>query len=224
MKVDGDVWRKWVTWVGAIETDLAVMVDDHALFDVFMDVVARNDAWLRENEGGAFLDLVRRSFIASAFMGVRRQVKAKDKGAISLLRLLSEVAAQAHQITYDLYLSFHPLKPDYWEWQRGTFDKLSEDGLVVSSGIVQKDIAEAEALSGKIEEIADRQIAHLDPRGTEATATFHDLAKCLRLFDELAVKYILFFTGASYSKTIQARLAFDTRRVFRHPFIKPGEP
>lgn len=70
---------------------------------------------------------------------------------------------------------------------------------------------------------AEPQLAHLDPRGTEAKATFIDLRQCLGLFDELAVKYILFFTGASYGKTIQARLAFDTRRVFRYPLIKPDE-
>jgi hypothetical protein len=40
----------------------------------------------------------------------------------------------------------------------------------------------------------------------------------------LTVKYIRFFTGTSYAgDTMKARLAFDTRRVFRRPFIKPED-
>ena len=225
--MDADVWSKWVKWIAVIENDLATLVDDHAVFDVFQDVVEQNGPWITENEGGAFVDLVRRSFVASAFMTVRRHVKAEDKDAISLLRLLSEMAAQAHQITYDFYLSVHPVNSDdNWIWVRqpGTFGKLSEDGLVVFPGILRKDIVEAERLSGKIEEIADRQIAHLDPRGTEAKATFDDLRQYLKLFYDLVAKYILFFTGPSYGKTLQADLAFDPRRVFQHPFIKPSEP
>jgi hypothetical protein len=225
MKLDGDVWKKWQKWVGIIESDLANSVDDQAMFDVFREVVEQNGAWIDSNEGATFVDLVKRSFASAAFMVVRRQVKARDKDAVSLLRLLTELAAQSHQLTYDAYLSFHPLEePDHWAWQRRVFDGLSEDGQVISKPLLDTDIAEANRLSDQIEEIADRQVAHLDPKGTAAKVTFDDLRTCLDYFDKLTVKYIRFFTGTSYAgDTMKARLAFDTRRVFRRPFIKPED-
>jgi len=223
MKVDGDAWQKWRQWVGIIEADLEKSVDDQAMFDIFRAVVKQNGAWIDSNEGAAFVDLVKRSFASAAFMAVRRQVKVRDRDAVSLLRLLTEVAAQSHQLTYDLYLKFHPLEePDRWAWQRRVFDGLSEDGQVVSKRLIENDIVEANRLSDQIEEIADRQVAHLDPKGTEVKVTFDDLRTCLDFFDKLAVRYIRFFTGTSYTgDTMKARLAFDTHRVFRHPFIKP---
>jgi hypothetical protein len=164
MKVGGDVWKKWQKWVGIIESDLANSVDDQAMFDVFREVIEQNGAWIDSNEGATFVDLVKRNFASAAFMVVRRQVKARDKDAVSLLRLLTELAEQSHQLTYDAYLSFHPLEePDRWAWQRRVFDGLSEDGQVISKRLLEIDIAEANRLSDLIEEIADRQVAHLDP-------------------------------------------------------------
>ena len=92
---------------------------------------------------------------------------------------------------------------------------MAEDGQVVSKRLVENDIIEANRLSDQIEEIADRQVAHLDPKGTEAKVTFDDLRTCLDYFDKLAVKYIRFFTGTSYAgDTMKARLVFDMHRVF----------
>jgi len=156
------------------------------------------------------------------FMTIRRQVKGKDEG-VSLVRLLTQIVEQSHQVTYQLYLTFNPLDPRIHEWQRDAFGKLSEDGLVVSRRLVEGDLDRAKQLSANAEGIADKQVAHLDPKGTEAKATFDELRDCLNLFDELTVKYIRFFTGISHAdETLKARLPFDPRQIFRQPLIMPG--
>jgi len=221
MKVDKNAWAKWQRWVSRIQLDLQTTVNDQAQFDVFRDVVVENAEWIGSNDGSGFVYLVRSSFRAHAFMTIRRQVKEKDD-AVSLVRLLNQVAEQAHQLTYERYLEFHPLDPTVHEWQRDAFGKLSENGVVVSRGLVEGDRDRAKQLSASAEEIADREIAHLDPRGPEAKATFDELRDCFCLFDELAVKYVRFFTGiAFHDNSLKVRLPPDPRRVFRYPLIKP---
>jgi hypothetical protein len=224
MRVDKTAWTKWQRWVVRIQLDLQTTVNDQAQYDVFRDVVVENAEWIGSNDGAGFVYLVRSSFRAHAFMAIRRLVKEKDD-AVSLVGLLSQVAEQAHQLTYGRYLDFNPIiDPTIHEWQRDAFGKLSEDGLVVSRGLVEADRNRAKQLSASAEEIADREIAHLDPRGPEAKATFDELRDCLYLFDELAVKYVRFFTGISFhDNSLKIRLPFDPRRVFRYPLIKPDE-
>jgi len=224
MKVDEIVWKKWMQWVSLIQLNLQNSVNDLAQFDVFREVVAQNADWIRSNNGSEFVYLVTRSFSSHAFMSIRRQVKIKrNDDAVSLVRLLTEVANQAHQLTYQLYLRFNPRDPAIHEWQVDAFGKLSEDRLVVSRELIQRDLDRAKQLSANAEEIADKQVAHLDFKGTEAKATFDELRDCLYHFDKLTVKYIRFFTGISHvDETLKVRLPFDPREIFRHPLIKSG--
>jgi hypothetical protein len=221
MKVDRDAWTKWQRWIARIQLDVQTTVNDQAQFDVFRDVVTENAEWIGSNDGAGFVYLVRSGFRAHAFMTIRRQVKEKD-GAVSLMRLLNEVAEQSHQLTYERYLGFHPRDPSIHEWQRDAFGKLSPNGLVVSKGLVEADRDRAKQLGASAEEIADREIAHLDPRGPEAKATFDELRDCLYLFDELVVRYTRFFSGISFhDNSLKIRLPPDPRRVFRYPLVKP---
>jgi hypothetical protein len=221
MKVDRTAWTKWQQWITWIQFDVQTTVNDQAQFDVFRDVVTENAEWIGSNDGVGFVYLVRSGFRAHAFMTIRRQVKEKDD-AVSLVRLLNQVAEQAHQLTYERYVEFHPIDPTIHEWQRDAFGKLSENGAVVSRELVEADRDRAKQLSASAEEIADREIAHLDPRGPAANATFDDLRKCLYLFDELVVRYIRFFSGISFhDNSLRIRLPPDPRRVFRYPLVKP---
>lgn len=221
MKVDRTAWTNWQRWIARIQLDLQTTVNDQAQFDVFRGVVAENAEWIGSNDGAGFVYLVRSSFRAHAFMTIRRQVKEKGN-AVSLVRLLKQVGEQAHQVTYERYLEFHPIDPTVHEWQRDAFGKLSENGVVVSRGLVEADRDRAKQLSASAEEIADREIAHLDPKGPEAKATFDELRDCLYHFDELVVRYTRFFSGiAFHDNSLRIRLPPDPRRVFRYPLVKP---
>jgi hypothetical protein len=221
MKVDEAAWRKWQQRIVLIQHNLQISVNDQVQFDVFREVVAHNTDWIQSNIGAEFVYLVTRSFASHVFMTIRRQVKARDKG--SLVRLLTLVAMQSHQLTYQRYLTFHPLIHTIHEWQRDAFGTLSEDGLVVTRSLVDNDLATIKQLSADAEKIVDNQVAHLETKGIKANATFDQLRNCLNHFAVLTVKYIRFFTGVSHPDGLKAQLPFDPRQIFGHPFTSPAD-
>jgi hypothetical protein len=83
------------------------------------------------------------------------------------------------------------------------------------------DRARARDLSAKIEEVADRIIAHHDRKRTQATVTFDELRDSIHAFDELVVKYRRFLTGAgSARETLAAANQSRFAEVFRY-LVKP---
>ena len=216
-------WVKWQGWARAIEADLSRVVDDRNDFDTFASVVDENLDWILANQGGSFLDFVRRSYVANVSMGIRRQLKAQ-KDSISLMGLMNAVCTHADLITFDRYTTFQKAAAsDNWDWRIPTFRKLSDDGIAVTRTVVESHVAEVKRLNIEIEEFADRVIAHHDKRGSAAEVSFDQLRASVAHFDEVAQKYIQFFTGIQMSdETLGAKLLDDAFEVFRHPFIKPS--
>ena len=199
--VDQKRWEKWKSWAQTIEDDLALVVDDRNEFDTFQNVVLENLEWILSHQGESFSLFVRRSYVANACMGIRRQLKDRDD-AISLIRLMREVKDSAAAITFDRFCAFMPGRDrSYTEWREPTFAKLSADGKVVSADRIQQHMDRVKTLNAQIEELADRTIAHHDPRGTSAIVKVDDVQASLAHFDELAQTYIQFFTGFSMGGT-----------------------
>lgn len=182
-----------------------------------------NGDWIDGNQGALFVDFIKRSYVGNAFMGVRRQLKV-DNDSISLMRLLEQMAAQAHQITLDFYLSIFPLKPDQdqdgFVWQKETFRGFTDDHVTLSSRIINEHMTEARALAAAIEKAADRTVAHLQKGEHKSNVTFDDLRSSIDHFDELACRYLALITGEGWS-SCGANIIFNWREVFRHPFVKP---
>jgi hypothetical protein len=225
MKVDAATWTKWQGWVQRIKADLANVVNEQANFDRFRSVVEGNGEWIDENGGARFIAFIKRSYAAAAFMGIRRQLKANDD-SISLIRLLKQLASAAHQVTLDRYkeLQAEGNAPPAWDWRKHALEALT-DGTnltVMSEAAVEADILQLRQLNERVEEIADRVIAHHDPRGSEAKVSFDDLRASIDAFDETVHKYILLFTGIYYAGgTLKASVAYDWEKIFRTPWIKP---
>ena len=78
MKVDGEVWKKWQRWAERIREDFGQVVEDRDIHEGFREVVQANGDWIDENEGALFVDFIKRNYVATAFMGVRRQLKVDD--------------------------------------------------------------------------------------------------------------------------------------------------
>jgi hypothetical protein len=104
VKVDANVWKKWQDWAERIREDFGQVVEDRDVHEGFRRVVQENGDWIDENQGALFVDFIKRNYVGNAFMGVRRQLKVDDD-SISLMRLLRQMADQAHQITLDFYLT-----------------------------------------------------------------------------------------------------------------------
>jgi hypothetical protein len=223
MKVDKATWAKWQEWTRRIEADLARVVDDQATFDQFRSVVEENAKWLDGNSGAPFIDLIKRSYAAAAFMGIRRQLKVDDQ-SISLVRLLKQLAEGADQVTLDRYKELQDAGTAPWDWRKAALEELADESnpSVISRQKVEADIARVRQINERIEELADRVVAHHDKRGSEAKVSFDDLRGSIGAFDQIVQKYIVLFTGNSYSgETLKANVAWDWKKIFRTPWIKP---
>lgn len=223
MKVDVAAWKKWQGWAERIYEDFRQVVEDRDIHEGFREVVQENGDWIDSNEGGLFIDFVKRNYVSSAFMGVRRQLKVDDD-SISLMRLLGQMAAQAHQITFDFYMTIFPFEAeqdkDGWVWQRETFRSFTTDGKTVSAEMIQADALKARTLAAEIEKAADRTVAHNHKGDHKSNVTFDDLRASIHEFDELACRYIGFLTGKGWT-SCGPSIVFNWRRVFDHPFRKP---
>ncbi|MCG2682801.1 MAG: hypothetical protein L6306_04220 [Planctomycetales bacterium] len=221
MKVDDENWKQWRGWAEKIRDDLTNEVNAQAVFAGFNEVVQKNKDWIDSHNGDLFTDFVMRSYAASAFLGIRRQLKI-NKDSVSLLRLLDQISKYADQITYDFYLTVFPLKPRYIDWQKWTFRNLSDDGKSVCKRIVVADIADTKKLNTKIELVADRIFAHLDKRETNTVLTFDELRASIDHFNKLTCKYIAFLLGEGRS-SLEAMFCYDWKKIFSYPLVKPAD-
>lgn len=213
-------WKKWRSWIEKSRDDLSTLVDDKAVFTEFWKVVQQNQIWINSHEGGLFTDFIWRSYAASAIMGIRRHLKRGDR-SISLRSLLDEIWEDADQVTYDFYLSVLPPKETVPNWRKVTFKNLSEDGKTVSRCIICEDINQTKEINRRIEEIADRLIAHLDPRGTERNVTDAELANVIDNFNTIICKYDTFLSGEG-RVTLESTVPGGWAKTFQYPFVKPA--
>lgn len=215
VKLDVGGWNRWLECLAHIKRDLGTTVADRATYTKFMEVVAPNAEWISENNGVMFIDFVRRSYVARAVLGVRRQMKTKGEVA-SLRKLACQIMICADQLTFEFYVARRG--GDTGTLARA-FRSFSEDGERVSPGIIESHIDMMDGLSLKIVTLADRAIAHTDVRGVSDLPTYGEIDEAIKGFEALAQKYILFLTGEWHE--MEPVVPFDWMKVFRHPFIDP---
>ena len=166
--------------------------------------------------GGYFFHFVAQGYITQVAMAIRRH--SKDDESISFMRVLQQLKTCAPQFTYDVYLQQHPIKPNNVVWQKPTFARFSDDGIVVSETRIAADIAALKALTGKVVTLCDKQIAHLDRRGFSGAVTFGEVEACIDAFDKLVSKYFKLITQSmtGYS-TLEATILTRWEEIFTVP-------
>jgi hypothetical protein len=215
MKLDEEVFKKWISWADDIKKDIQKMVDNQQIFLGFSEVVQANWEHIKRHNGVRFCYFIRTCYGAQAAMGIRRHLKT-NPDSISLLRLVEEIAKCANQFTYDFYISQYPIDKSYVNWQKGTFSQFSHDGKVISEDIIEADLKKASDLGEQIETFVDRVLAHLDRRGWDGQVTYEDLEIMIKQFDELVCKYLTLITAEGYH-TLEAAIAYDWKAIFRVP-------
>jgi hypothetical protein len=166
-------------------------------------------------------------------MSVRRQIKNKDD-SISFARLLSEMQEYPNIISRDRFSALY--KAPFVEGRRAkvlqkhsdnrvakAYQKYSdESGKYFNPKIAERDLQDLQATAKKIEDFADRRIAHYDKRSKKALASFKNLDDSVDFLEKLLKKYCLLFhaeTLLNYPGTYQ----YDWKQIFRYPWIENKE-
>ena len=129
-------------------------------------------------------------------MGVRRHLKSQN-GSISLLGLLEDLKDNCICEAGNLFQA-------------------------IGKEEIEKDILELKNISEKIEEFADKRIAHLDKRELDVLPTFGDLHDCMDKMKDLVKKYLLKINGVGYID-IEPAMQYDFEEIFTKPWKKITE-
>ena len=207
-----DQFVKWQEWIKRIEGDITNrLVLPRRIHRELVEVVNANLDHVTRNSGQYFVNFVRYGYAAQVAMGIRRHVKSKDD-SVSLMRLLKQVGENARRFTYKFFLEQFPIRDDYVNWQEPTFRRFSDDMIAVSEPILIDDMQNLKALAKNVEDMVDKEIAHLDKKPHAVAVTFGDLEKCIDELDGLVCKYRTLFGGGGMS-TLEPTILFDWEEI-----------
>ncbi|OGF51374.1 MAG: hypothetical protein A2044_05650 [Candidatus Firestonebacteria bacterium GWA2_43_8] len=181
---------KWKKWIEEIRTDLQNTLINRHIFKRTQEILKANTELTGPSDFNVFLA---KNYIAGASMGARRHIKSGD-GSISLMGLLEDIRDNCEIEASALFKS---IKRDE----------------------VEKDIVELGAISKKIEDFADKRIAHLDPRELKGAPTFGELHVCMDHMADLFKKYLLIIAGVDYIQ-IEPAMQYSWEEIFTKPWKK----
>jgi hypothetical protein len=176
--------EKWQNWLERISDEMVASAVDRHVFDRWWSVIHSNPAIDVNNR---FVALIWGSYLERQALTVRRQLDG-DKDAISLVKVMREVAVYAGQLARDDFLNAYT-KPEYtdaWREAEALFDNLVDPAVpnVVSPSVVTAHIEELRAASERFKTFADKWLAHSDPSRVWPNPGLNDLNACLDLLYE----------------------------------------
>jgi hypothetical protein len=149
--------QKWGRWIKIIMDDIQMVYFHRNMYDGLIKLVEKYDQQDKETLFFAFLYNI---FVDSLVMGIRRQLKGKDKNSISIARLLEDIKNYA-----------------------------ANDAPDINKCDVKKDLAALKDACNSAETLADRRVAHIDKRSLEYDPTLQELIKDLEHVGQVASKY-----------------------------------
>ena len=185
--------EKWKKWIEDIKTDLQDTLVNRQIFKRTQEILKENTEL---NGPDTFNIFLAKNYIAGGSMGVRRHLKSQN-GSISLLGLLEDLKDNCICEAGNLFQA-------------------------IGKEEIEKDILELKNISEKIEEFADKRIAHLDKREMDSLPTFGDLHDCMDKMKDLVKKYLLKINGVGYID-IEPAMQYDFEEIFTKPWKKITE-
>ncbi|MFQ5673448.1 MAG: hypothetical protein ACE5G9_10160, partial [Nitrospinales bacterium] len=171
----------------------------------------------------SFYNLIRPfgTFSATCYIaiGIRRQIKV-DKQSISFARLLKELAETPSILSRKYYTGLYKNEG----LKSLDFDQFctKEEGNHISPKMVEADLEKLKRIASNVEGFADKRVAHHDRKPPKILPTFNEVDDCLKVLDELYVKYHLIFHAESMA-SLMPTYQYDWKEIFEVPWIDSKE-
>lgn len=207
--------RKWMRWLKVIEEDVSELVVAKHIFHTLQGMIRENQSL---HQPSSFYYYLKNTYISHTVVGIRRQIKSSDQ-SISLMRLLEEMKATPEYLSRDHFVSLY--KGTRAErYAHGDFDKFARSGApYIDSDRVAFDLQELLDASSKVEDFADRRVAHRDRREPKQLPTYNEIDDCICVLDKLYAKYYLLFHAQGLT-TLSPTWQYDWTAIFRVPWIQ----
>ncbi len=105
-----------------------------------------------------------------------------------------------------------------------TFDRHFTGGCTnynyIDPTLVQEDLDELKKHGDKLEEFADKRVAHYNRKAPKTIPTFNDLDDCIKWLEKLTIKYTLLFEGRDLGESLMIEFLEDYwEEIFSQPWI-----
>ena len=232
--------EKWLRWMETIHNEILALVQDANMFWEIQDIIRGNPRIQKPN---AFYSYLARTYLSHALVGLRRQTKP-HKDSVSFVKLLGEIAENPEELSRNYFNSRYSNSdgPDLGQVVGGAdLEKVGVDpsqlkalikmddfapyadatGAYVRPQMVKDDLARVESVVKTQKEFVDKRIAHWDKRKPKVIPTFEELDSCIKLLDQMYVKYHFLFYAESID-TLMPTYQYEWKRIFCEPWLKVG--
>lgn len=232
-------FAKWDGWLCTIYHEVQELVVNQQTYSKVWSMVNQNPKIQKPNSFYKFLD---DTYAAYSISGIRRQIKPEKnrkarKGGkarkynISFVELLEEIIETPDVLSRKRFASLYQsieqnFGPEIMQQVvNHAYQQFAAAGMEhIDPNIVQQDLKELKALGDKIEQYADRRIAHRDKRASRIP-TFGEVDACINCLKKLTIKYWLLFRAEDLSNCfVPQQLAADYwEEIFSQSWILPDD-
>lgn len=210
--------EKWIRWLKIVHDEIQQLVIARDTFWEVQKIIKSNR---KIQKPSSFYQYLGSTYVSHSVVGMRRQLKV-DLQSISFARLLTEMAEHPEVLSRKYYKRLYA-GSTVENFADRDFDRFSEPGAShVSSMMVLDDLKALRDSGRKLEEYADRRVAHRDTREIKLPPRFRDIDAFIEQLDKLYVKYHLLFHAANMH-SLMPTYQYDWKAIFREPWI-PSEP
>ena len=199
------------------EEEVVPLVECQQIYGEIRDIIKANPEIQRPN---AFYRFLEDTYVDSGVMGARRQIKL-HKDSISLAGLLREIIENPSVLSRKRFVELYRAG-----MQSGASCILDErfSGCCtdhIDPAIVQQDLDELKAHGDKVEEFADKRLAHRDKK-QPVIPTFGELDAVIDCLQKLTAKYSLLIKAEDLTNTFVPHFIgeVDMEVIFSVPWIR----
>ncbi len=207
-------FNKWNKWLDIIYLEIRSLSVNRNIFWEVQNIIKNNP---KIQKPSSFYEFLGSTYVVSALMGVRRQIKI-NKDSISFAKLLKEICDTPEILSRDRFVALYKGSTVEHLANRH-FDKFAgKVGSHVDSDLIRLNLEELKIKVRKCEKFADQRIAHFDKRASKNIPTFKDLDDCINFLEELIKMCYLLFRAVSLTSILPV-YQYDWKAIFREPWL-----
>jgi hypothetical protein len=215
-KKEVNLRRKWRKQLKKIGQYLGVLLTTHSVFESVHNISMSNK---RIRSPKLFYDLLRNNYLISITIGINKLGNYNSKG-ISLYNLIKDIKEHPKVITREYFVSGYRKQEREYGMADADFNRFAnKKNDFLSIRKLHQDLVRLVKELKIVKTFRDKWIAHLDTdRKRYKKPTYNDIAKALKVVDDLWSKYNLLLNRVE--RTSKPVLQYDWKEPLRHAWIE----
>ncbi len=207
-------FNKWNKWLDVIYLEITRLSVNRNIFWEVQNIIKNNP---KIQKPSSFYEFLGSTYVISALMGVRRQIKI-DEDSISFAKLLKEICDTPEILSRNRFVALY--KGCAVEHLANKhFDKFAgKVGSHVDPDLIRLKLEELKIKARKCEKYADQRIAHFDKGVIKNVPTFKELDDCIDFLEELLKMCYRLFRAVSLTSILPV-YQYDWKVIFREPWL-----